>query len=265
MKRVNPERGQVWFPEDQRSQWFHERYHQASAQIVEFFGSSFFGLTGKAVADVGCGDGIIDLGVFRRAAPSRLVGFDRRPTDRGLLSRIAAEEGHPGELPAGLEFRTSPAEELDAEDESFDFVFSWSALHHLENPTGAIAEMGRILRPEGALMIQVYPLFSSPHGSLLEHWYPEGFAQLLRGEEEISATVLSNPGEDPAWARHLLESHRKLNGLNLDELGLMLTERGFRVVRLQVIGEDAPIPPEVAGRPLSQLGIGGVKLLAVRD
>ena len=90
MNRVNPERGQVWFPEDQRSQWFRERYDQASAQIVEFFGSSFFSLTGKAVADVGCGDGIIDLGVFRRATPSRLVGFDRRPTDRVLLSRIAS-------------------------------------------------------------------------------------------------------------------------------------------------------------------------------
>lgn len=261
---MNLEDGQVWLPHDQRSQWFHERYDQAASQVVEFFGSFFLSLSGKAVADIGCGDGIIDLGVFRRVSPSRLVGFDIRPTDTQLLSRLAIEQGHSGELPAGLEFRRSSAEDLHAEDESFDFVFSWSAFHHLEDPRGALREIGRILRTEGTLMIQLYPFFSSPHGSLLEQWYPEGYAQFKYGEEEISATVLANPGPDSAWARNLLETHRKLNRLSVDELGQMLTEEGFRVTRLQVISEDAPVPPEVATRPLSQLGIGGVKLLAVR-
>ncbi|MEX2552955.1 MAG: class I SAM-dependent methyltransferase [Actinomycetota bacterium] len=262
---MNLEHGHVWFPQHQRSQWFHERYDQAASQVVELFGSNFLSLTGKAVADIGCGDGIIDLGVFRRVSPGRLVGFDLRPVDTRLLSRLATEEGHSGELPTGLEFRTSSAGKLDADDESFDFVFSWSAFHHLQNPRGAIHEVRRILRAEGALMIQLYPFFSSPHGSLLEQWYPEGFAQLRHTEEEITATVRSDPGQDPAWAEHLLESNRKLNRVTLDELGDMLTDEGLRVTRLQVIGEDAPIPPEVATRPLSQLGIGGVKLLAVRD
>jgi ubiquinone/menaquinone biosynthesis C-methylase UbiE len=191
------------------------------------------------------------------------VGFDRRPTDTGLLSRLAAERGLGGGLPPGLEFRTSSADQLDADDESFDFVFSWSAFQHLENPQGAIREIKRILRPDGTLMIQLYPFFSSPHGSLLEDWYPEGYAQFKQTKEEIAANIMSHPGEDVAWAEHLLESYRKLNKLTVDELGQMLNEGGFRVTRLQLIPEDAPVPPEVAGRPLSQLGIGGVKLLAV--
>jgi ubiquinone/menaquinone biosynthesis C-methylase UbiE len=193
------------------------------------------------------------------------VGFDRRPTDAGLLSRLAAEESFSGELPQGLEFRTSSADRLQAGDESFDFVFSWSAFHHLEDPQRAIVEIKRILRPKGTLMIQLYPFFSSPHGSLLEQWYPEGFAQFKYSEDEISANVLSNPGEDRVWAEHLLDSYRRLNRLTVDELGQMLTEGGFRVTRLQLIPEDAPIPAEVAALPLSRLGIGGVKLLAVRD
>ncbi len=254
----------VPFPAHLSSDWFQERYFGAASQIIEFFGSDFHTLTGKAVVDVGCGDGIIDLGVFRRAAPSRLVGFDRRPTDTELLARLASAEGQPGDLPRGLEFRTSPANALDAESESFDLAFSWSAFHHLENAVGAVAELRRVMQPGGVLMIQVYPFFNSPHGSLLEQWYPDGFAQLLHGGDEIASTVRSQPGPEPAWDEHLLDCYRKLNRLTLDELGVMLVEGGFRITRLQLIGEEVRIPPELAGRPLSHLGIGGAKLLAVR-
>jgi hypothetical protein len=128
----------------------------------------------------------------------------------------------------------------------------------------AVLELRRILRPGGALMIQVYPFFDSPHGSLLEPWYPDGFAQFLHREDEIATLVRSNPGPDPEWAEHLLDSYRHLNRLTLDELGVMVADGGFRIIRLQVTGEDARIPPELAGRPLSRLGIAGVKLLAVR-
>jgi SAM-dependent methyltransferase len=256
--------GTAGFPRRQSSEWFSERYYGAADQIIEFFGSEFHTLTGKSVADIGCGDGIVDLGLFHRASPALLVGFDKRPTDARVLARLAEDEGRPGELPEGLQFRTSPAEALDAESESFDLAFSWSAFHHLEDPVGAISEIRRVLRPGGVLMIQLYPFFNSPHGSLLEHWYPDGFAQFLHTDEQIASTVRSDPRPDPEWAEHLLEGYRRLNRLTLDELGVMLTQGGFRITRLQVIGEDARIPPELAGRPLSQLGVGGAKLLAVR-
>jgi methylase of polypeptide subunit release factors len=41
------------------------------------------------VADVGCGDGILLLGVERRLAPARLVGFDVNPVDVAHLAQDA--------------------------------------------------------------------------------------------------------------------------------------------------------------------------------
>ena len=255
---------QSGFPRHHSSEWFSERYFDAANQIIEFFAAEHHTFPGKSVADLGCGDGIVDLGLFRRTAPKLLVGFDRVPTDKDRLIRLAEAEGQECDLPQGLEFRTSSADALDAESASFDLAFSWSAFHHLDDPMAAVLELRRILRPGGALMIQLYPFFDSPHGSLLEPWYPEGFAQFLNSDDEIAAAVRANPGPDPEWAEHLLNSYRRLNRLTLDELGEIVADGGFRIVRLQVIGEDTRVPAELAGRPLSRLGLGGAKLLAVR-
>lgn len=247
-----------------RPEWFDERFDRAASEIIEFFGTEFLSLAGREVADIGCGDGIIDLGVHRRTGPKRLVGFDREPVDRSLLSRLARERGHAPELPSGLDFRTSRAEELDADPASFDLAFSWSAFHLFDDPSQAIAEIHRVLRPGGVLMVRLYPFYHSPHGSLLEPWFPDGFAQLLHQPEEIAARVRCDPGTQPEWAEHLLESFAALNRLTLEELGGLLRGGGFRICRLNVIGEDARIPAELSDRPLWQLGVGGVKLLAVR-
>lgn len=252
-------------PAHQRGTWFRERYHDAANQVIELLGSEFFGLTGRRVADIGCGDGIIDLGVMHRARPAALVGFDPLPVDPAALCRLAAGNGVPGGLPAGMQFRVCPAESLQAEDSSFDCVFSWAAFHLIADPPAALREIRRVLRPDGMLMLAVYPLFDSQHGSLLQQWYPKGFAQFLDSGPQIAHTVLEAPGPDPEWARTLLERFRSLNRLTVDSLGEVLAGAGLRVVRLQLIAEETRIPPQLKNHPLSRLGTAGVKLLAVPD
>jgi SAM-dependent methyltransferase len=249
-------------PHSQRSEWFAERYEQAASQILGFLASGSFPLPGKRVADVGCGDGIIDLAIARRAQPEILSGFDVERVDTGLLSRLSAEEGFGPDLPPNLRFAVNRPEELPAPEESFDVVFSWSAFQYLQSPQAMLGEIRRVLKPGGVLMIQLYPFFHSAHGSLLEPWFPEGWAHFLHSDEEIEARVRAAPGPDAGWAARVLRMRRSLNRITVDGLHQALDRAGFRVLRVELIPEPASVPPEVSHLPLGQLGTGGVKLLA---
>src|SRR5579884_4436450 len=96
-------------PRSPDSQWFWDHYEWAPAQLLHFCGEAGLTLSGLEMADVGCGDGILTLGVHRSAHPRRLVGFDVVPTDVERLASRCREEGVPDALGAGLEFRASSA------------------------------------------------------------------------------------------------------------------------------------------------------------
>jgi SAM-dependent methyltransferase len=251
------------FPEDQRSVWFLERYEDAANQVIEFLGGDFITLTGRSVADIGCGDGIIDLGVAHKCLPARLIGFDTKPTDRNWLLEVAREQEVAEELPGCLEFVTCHKDRIPAEDHIFDYAFSWSAFDHVDDPVVLIREVHRILRPAGVLMIQLYPFYHSQHGSHLSHWYPEGFAQFLHDDHEIEEKVRSFSGPDREWGEAALSEYRTLNKLTLDGLQGALDRGGFRVTKLELITGSIHIPAELSKVPLSRLAVEGAKLLAV--
>lgn len=252
-----------WFPEHRRSEWFREHYDQAAGEVVEFLADEGIQLRGKMVTDVGCGDGIIDLGLASRESPASLVGFDPRPTDVDLLLNLAEEHAVGGEMPGNLEFRTSGPAKLPAPDDTFDVAISWSAFEHVEEPVSLIREVRRILKPEGFFMIQLYPFFHSENGSHLWEWFPDGFTQFLHTDDEIDERIKTDPGPDPEWAKAVLWVYRRLNRITLDELQRCLLAGGFRVSRLELITESVLIPFHLSRYPVSLLGVAGVKLLAV--
>jgi SAM-dependent methyltransferase len=245
-----------------RSEWFRDHYHQAANEVVSFFGGDAVSLAGKRVGDIGCGDGIIDLGVAHLSSPAHLVGFDVVPTDVELLARVACHEGVAGDLPEELEFRTAASDRLPCEDGYFDRLFSWSAFEHVEDPIGLARDMRRILRPDGVLMVQVWPFYHSEHGSHLWKWFPDGFAQLLLDPAELTAAVKNDPGDDPAWAEYLLEGIPELNRISVDGLQDALTTAGFIIGKVELLTNPFHVPRALAQLPLSLLGISGVKLLA---
>lgn len=73
--------------------WFAEHYDDAAGQVVDFLQEADMPLAGRSVADVGCGDGIIDLGIAHKGRPARLVGFDICSTDVEDLRRRAHRHG----------------------------------------------------------------------------------------------------------------------------------------------------------------------------
>jgi SAM-dependent methyltransferase len=245
-------------------QWVNEHYGEAADAVIGLLADVGVSMTDRRVADIGCGDGLIDLGLVHRTRPSELVGYDIEPTDERQLLRAARTAGIAKELPPSLRFETAYDDRIPAEAASFDVAVSWSVFEHATDPVGLAREIRRVLSDDGCLFLQLWPFYSSEHGSHLWDWFPgEGFVQHRVDDAEIERTLRDRPGTlGSEWARTQVETYRTLNRLTLDGLQRSLMLAGFRVTRLELTSNTALIPFKAARHRLSDLMIGGVKLIA---
>jgi ubiquinone/menaquinone biosynthesis C-methylase UbiE len=248
--------------DDPESKWFWDHYETAPREIEEFVRPAGVELEGRDIADVGCGDGIMALGLARRVRPRTLVGFDINPVDPAVLLDRARRRRVKHELPDGLEFRLSEPERLPAEDSSFDVVYTWSVFEHVRDPVALLREIRRVLRPEGTMMLQLWPFYYSARGSRLWDWFPDTFHHLVDSPERVVADARASTVHSPERAEYMTKEFLSLNRITLDELHRAILAAGLEVRKLEAIGEAAHVPSEANRYPLSQLAISGVKLLA---
>jgi SAM-dependent methyltransferase len=246
-----------------RSQWFHDHFTKAARETIDFLAGDHLSLEGKDVADVGCGDGITDLGLAVHGRPRRLVGFDINPTAVDHLLAEAQAEGVVSELPPALEFMTSGPIDLPVPDNSFDVVISWSAFEHVLRPVEVLNEIHRVLRPDGAFFLQLWPFYYSEHGSHLWHWFPDGFANLRHTDDEIEARLRADTQTDPAWIETKIRDNRELNRITLDGLQQAMLVAGLQPTKVELLSHTIRVTSELNRFPLSDLLNAGVKLLAV--
>lgn len=221
--------------------WFDDHYYGAPRQIVDFLGGDGLDLAGRSVADLGTGDGIIALGLHDLAHPDSIVGFDLHEVDEAALVEAARAHGVAEKLPPGLHFERSFEDRIPAPDGAFDFVVSWSAFEHVSDLEGMAREVRRVLAPGGVVMIQLFPFYLSEHGD--HGWHRPSFEHLLTGVDETP---------DDAF----------LNRITLDELHRGLLAGGLRIGKVELIHHAFHVPPELSGHRLTDLAIGGVKVLA---
>jgi ubiquinone/menaquinone biosynthesis C-methylase UbiE len=244
--------------------WFLDHYEGAARQIVEFLDGGGVSMAGRRVADIGCGDGIIDLGLVHLAKPARLIGYDLRPTDPGTLLAIAERHGVADRLPAELEFSESQIDKVPAPDESFDVVISWSAFEHVGEPVSMFTEIRRILQPQGVLFLQLWPFYFSERGSHLWEWFPQGFHHLLARDEDIVDAVRNANRHPPDVTEYMLDEFRQLNRITADELQRSMLAGGLAVRRFELLSNVVHLPAAAQRYPLTDLGITGIKLIATR-
>jgi SAM-dependent methyltransferase len=250
--------------------WFDDHV-RAAGEIGEFLAADEISLGGQRVADIGCGDGIIDLALTLEHRPQQLVGFDINPVDSDALLAMAQAMDYAQALPPELEFKRSQPEFLPVANSSFDVVVSWSAFEHVGNPRALLTQIARVLTPGGFLMLQLFPFYASEHGSHLWPWFPDGgFIQFTRSDREIEQRLHDDPaaeralGLDKKRGLEMLTLYRDLNRITIAELQRCLIAAGFSVVKFELMTRIVRLP---AGRleqryPLTDLGIDGIKLLA---
>lgn len=102
-------------------------------------------VAGKTLLDVGCGDGVLALELARRGAI--VTGLDANPAMISAARRGAESWAMPLVLVGGR------AEELPFEDAIFDRVMAVTVLCFVRDAERAVAEMARVLKPGGWLVI----------------------------------------------------------------------------------------------------------------
>ncbi len=103
------------------------------------------GLTPESVvADVGAGTGFMLAGLAPRVRQA--YGFDNSP------EMLDVARANLSELP-NVELKLSEGASLPVAAGSFDAVFANMYLHHAPDPAAAIAELARVLKPSGRLVI----------------------------------------------------------------------------------------------------------------
>lgn len=129
---------------DDFSDWYeNERHHGYHAMLDRLqIGVAKPLCADRDALEIGCGTGLI----LKEIAPiaRRAVGLD---ISRGMLEKARAR---------GLDVVEGTATDLPFADESFDSVYSFKVLAHVQEITTAMAEVARVLRPGGRAALEFY-------------------------------------------------------------------------------------------------------------
>lgn len=98
------------------------------------------------VADLGCGDGYLTVEASRFA--KKVIAVDRSDTALARARAMAARRKL-----RNVEWKRGELEQLPLKDASVDVALLSQALHHAADPSTALAEAVRILRPAGRVLL----------------------------------------------------------------------------------------------------------------
>lgn len=98
----------------------------------------------ERILDLGCGTGTLIQRLLHLAPELEIVGLDPSAEMLNIAQR---------KLPQSVELRVGRADSIPFPTESFDLIISTNAFHYFRNPSQAIQEAKRVLKPNGHLVI----------------------------------------------------------------------------------------------------------------
>lgn len=105
---------------------------------------------GRAL-DIGTGPGQIVIKLGYRLTRWKFTGIDRSAT---MIEKAREALATAGELAGRVDFRVADGNALDFADNTFDMVVCNSVLHHIREPQKLFAEIARVVKPGGAILLR---------------------------------------------------------------------------------------------------------------
>lgn len=173
-------------------------------------------VSGHRILDVGCGSGPLTAALRDRGAV--VTGFDASAAMVDLARQRLGEDAdvHVADLAGPLPF-------ADAE---FDDVIASLVLHYLEDWTGPLAELRRVLKPGGRLMVSVN--------------HPCGYAIVYPDADYFAVTKYSEDYTFDGQVTWLTFWHRPLHAM-----ADAFTAARFRIATISEPPPAPDTPPEV--------------------
>jgi SAM-dependent methyltransferase len=251
--------------------WFFKHFDHAARTTASYLLGDSPLLKGR-ILDVGCGDGITDLGIALRRKPELLVGIDPFRGYERLPEILARAQVHLDEFPACLQFRPESANELPFADDSFDVVLSWGSLEHIAGGYArALEEIRRVLRPDGLLMVHPGLFYSDVGNHLGEFRFAqeEPYVHLKRPREWLRERVLAGEpvrmdrSGDIATPAQYWQWFTELNRITVGGFERELRELGFEPWRVALRTHDrVDYTPELLPYTFVDLAVGELYLSA---
>jgi SAM-dependent methyltransferase len=166
----------TWRPDFAR--WREDRIWQERAQaerlaLIERYGGA---LPGRRILDLGSGMGGASVAMALAGAAPLAFEYNRAYCD---IVRLRAAR-----YDLFVPVINGVGERLPFADASFDLAICWDVVEHVQNPELLVAELARVLRPGGRVLLTVINryAFRDPHYHMpLLNWLPRGLAEALIG------------------------------------------------------------------------------------
>lgn len=239
--------------------WFYRHFDHASRTIGSYMLGDSELLQGR-VLDVGCGDGITDLGFALHYSPELLVGIDPFNGFERLPEILQRSQVPLDAVPPSLRFLGVDGNHLPFADDSFDVVISWGSLEHIAGGhLQCMREIKRVLR-NGGLFFANPGLFYSNIGHHLGEFSSEPFFHLKMPEDELKKKILEGTPEYmdrsglQATPAEYWQWYKELNPITVESFEKELRALDFEPWRVAIRTEARiEYTPELLGYSMQDL------------
>lgn len=163
-----------WRPDYERwreGRIWQEHHQRDRLRLIERYGGP---LAGRRILDLGSGMGGSSVALaLADAAP---IAFEYNQAYCGI-TKLRAER-----YDLGLPVINGAGERLPFADSSFDLAICWDVVEHVQDPEQLLAELGRVLRPNGRVLITIINRYAyrDPHYHMpLLNWLPRPLAEAI--------------------------------------------------------------------------------------